>query len=317
MASLLCDVHFWTANETVAPKDTDHGTFKYYDKSQHKGCLERPYGQDKLTFSRSRGQVTLLEGKRLKSAMKELEELMLEQSIIFSSWRSSTFIQMMFTSGLIANIYLSKLGDIAKVTFDKFLVGKLLDYISDVAFTSKVIIVTYLESRVTIITFTKPLNFQVDDANLAQAEPKLQLLDLLGPSGRRMNRRISLSSDSATCLFWWSISGQEVYPWTPNLNEEDRANMILYNLKSKKGVKKLGYARTHSDPVLIRYISDRTILLMGQDASRPGDSGGQPFSLHREAPGGEEQRRDQPQDRADGGCAAGSFPFLSPLHSRG
>ena len=271
MASLLCDVHFWTANETVGPKDTDHGTFKYYDKSQHKGCLERPYGQDKLTFSRSRGQVTLLEGKRLKSAMKELEELMLEQSIVFSSWRSSTFIQMMFASGLIANIYLSKLGDITKVTFDKYLVGKLLDYISDVAFTSKVIIVTYLESRVSIITFTRSLNFQADDANLAQAEPKVQLLDLLGPPGRRMNRRISLSSDSSTCLFWWSISGQEVYPWTPNLNEEDRANMILYNLKSKKGVKKLGYARTHSDPVLIRYISDRTILLMGQDASRPGE----------------------------------------------
>ena len=178
---------------------------------------------------------------------------------------------MIFASGMIANIYLTKMGDIAKVTFDKYLIGKLLDYISDVAFTSKVIIVTYLESRVTIITFTKPLDFQEPCDNLAQAEPKLQLLDLLGPPGRRLNRKISLSSDSSTCLFWWSISGQEVYPWTPNLNEEDRANLVLYSLKGKKGLRKLGYARTHSDPVLIRYISDRTILLMGQDASRPGE----------------------------------------------
>ena len=90
--------------------------------------------------------------------------------------------------------------------------------------------------------------------SIAQGDPKIQLLDLLGPPGRRLNRKISLSSDSGTCLFWWSISGQEVYPWTPNLNEEDRANLILFSLKSKKSAepKKLGFARSHNDPVIIR-----------------------------------------------------------------
>lgn len=94
MASLLCDVHFWTTSEAVVTKDTDHSTFKYHDKAQHKGCLERPYGQDKISFSKGRGQMTLIEGKRLKSGLKELEELMLEQPIIFSSWRTSTYIQV-------------------------------------------------------------------------------------------------------------------------------------------------------------------------------------------------------------------------------
>ena len=164
-------------------------------------------------------------------------------------------LQMAFATGLIVNIHLTRLGDLSRITYDKYLVGKLLDYVTDIAFTSKLIVVAYLESRVTLINFAKPLEF-TDEAyeGIAQGDPKIQMLDLLGPTGRRLNRKISLSSDSGTCLFWWSISGQEVFPWTPNLNEEDRANLILYSFKNKKSnePKKLGFARSNSDPVLIR-----------------------------------------------------------------
>jgi hypothetical protein len=155
-------------------------------------------------------------------------------------------------------VILNKNGDLTKITFDKHLVGKLLDYITDMTFTTKVIVVTYLESRVTILTFGKPLDFLNPDCcdNIAQADPKLQIIDLLGPPGRRLNRKIQISSDSSTCLFWWSLSGQEVFPWAPHLNEEDRANVILFSLRSKKSIepRRLGFARTHSDPVLFRYI---------------------------------------------------------------
>ena len=48
--SLLCDVHFWTIRDEVQPKDTDHSTFKYMDKTQHKSTLDRPYGQVKKKF---------------------------------------------------------------------------------------------------------------------------------------------------------------------------------------------------------------------------------------------------------------------------
>lgn len=235
MASLLCDLHFWTLREDVQPKDTDHSTFKYYDKSQHKTILERAYGQDKLSFAQGRSQMTLVESKRLKSSIREMEEILAEQSVIFSTWRTSSFYQLVMASGLIINVHLNQMGDLYKITFDKYLMGKLLDYITDFAFTSKIIVVTYLESRVTLISFTKHLEFG-DEAyeSIAQGEPKLQVIDLLGPPGRRLQRRISLSNDSGICLFWWFISGQEVYPWTPNLNEEDRANMILYSFKSRE-----------------------------------------------------------------------------------
>jgi hypothetical protein len=45
MASLLCDLHFWTSREDIQPRDTDQSTFKYYDKTQHKSTLERTFGQ--------------------------------------------------------------------------------------------------------------------------------------------------------------------------------------------------------------------------------------------------------------------------------
>ena len=272
MASLLCDLHFWSLREDIITKDVDQGTFKYYEKSQHKAMLDRPYGQDKLTFAQGRGQTTLLESKRLKTSLRELEEMLTEQPVIFSSWRSSVLFQLMLGSGLIVNIHLNKLGDISKITFDKYLIGKLLEYITDVAFTSKVLIVTYLESRVTCITFTKPLEFTED--SIGANDPKIQMLDLLGPPGRRLNRKILLSPDSQMAMFWWSVNGQEVYPWAPKLNDEDRANFVLYQLKSKKSnsePKRLGFARNNSDPVQVRFISDRTVLLIGQDASRHGE----------------------------------------------
>ena len=54
MVSLLCDLHFWSIRDDILTKDTDQSSFKYYEKSQHKSMLERPYGQDKLTFSQGK-----------------------------------------------------------------------------------------------------------------------------------------------------------------------------------------------------------------------------------------------------------------------
>ena len=167
-------------------------------------------------------------------------------------WRSSTLYQMMFSNGVIANIFLNTMADVEKVTFDKvtfdcftfpesralkeihsytvrriwqinlskrqmiiqeslfqFLVGRLLDHISQVHFSSRMMIVTYLVSKVTIVTFAKPLHFLTRDIdtqqdkmkpfeNLAQFEPKVQVLDILGPAGRRWPCLENISS-----VFHW------------------------------------------------------------------------------------------------------------------
>ena len=87
----------------------------------------------------------------------------------------------------------------------QFLVGRLLDFVTDIAFSEQLMIVTYLESRITIVTFGKALEFPSSPIssnstqfasstttasggnfeNIAQCDPKIYVLDLLGPPGRR------------------------------------------------------------------------------------------------------------------------------------
>ena len=40
-------------------------------------------------------------------------------SVIWSAWRSSILLQIMFSNGLIANLVLDKLGNLERIVFDK------------------------------------------------------------------------------------------------------------------------------------------------------------------------------------------------------
>ena len=105
-------------------------------------------------------------------------------------------------------MWLNKVGDLDKITFDKvgrkglhsstqivtrislllqYLVGRLLEFITDVQFTSRRIFVTYLESRVTIVQFGRQIDFAdaAYDGGVAQYDPRVSTVDLLGPAGRR------------------------------------------------------------------------------------------------------------------------------------
>ena len=48
MANLICDLHFWSLKEDLSVRDTDFACFKYFDKTQQKTDLEKPYAQVKL-----------------------------------------------------------------------------------------------------------------------------------------------------------------------------------------------------------------------------------------------------------------------------
>ena len=107
---------------------------------------------------------------------------------------------------------------------------------------------------------------------LSQADPKVTLLDLLGPPGKRVHRSILLSQDSSLAAFWWSVSGQEVFPWTPQMKEEDRANVMLYSLKNPNQPSRLGFIRTHTDPIGFRFCDQSSSMqYIGQEIGRRGE----------------------------------------------
>ena len=60
-----------------------------------------------------------------------LQECLFQQRIILSQWRDSALLQIIFSSGLLVNVFVNvHTGDVLNIVFDKFLVGKLLsDYV--------------------------------------------------------------------------------------------------------------------------------------------------------------------------------------------
>lgn len=57
---------------------------------------------------------------------------MKDNSIIYCQWYDDCVLQLMLTNALIIQIQVNiATGDIYKITFDKYLVGKLLEHISD------------------------------------------------------------------------------------------------------------------------------------------------------------------------------------------
>jgi WD40 repeat protein len=276
MVSIQCDIHAFSTREDIQVRDTDFSCFKYFDKSVQKVQGDRPYSQDKASFAAGRGQKWFLENKRperLRTALKEFEELVSENSIVFCKWRSSKFLQLVVQNGVIVGIWLNKLGDLLRISFDKYLVGKLLDHVTDFCFTSKCIVVAYLESRVSVVTFGRSVEFLKCDS-LVQWEPRIHTLDLYSPPGRRLDRKIVLSTDCQQLVIWWPIGSQEVFPWSPQLKEEDRANLILFSLKAAEP-RLVAFHRTGTDPLYFRFLSDGNTLhylAQAQEGAKRGET---------------------------------------------
>ena len=71
-----------------------------------------------------------------------------------------------------------------------------------------------------------------------------------------MHRNLLLSRDGSYLVVWSLASENEVYPWAANLNDEDRANILVYSIKNfdqSVDPRRLGFLRTNSDPLAIRY----------------------------------------------------------------
>ena len=82
----------------------------------------------------------------------------------------------------------------------------------------------------TIIYFTKPLMNGYIPEKLSKMEPRIKVMDLAGPSGRRIDRKLSSNVSGDLMLVWWRCTRDEVYPWSPIVKDQDRANVHIYDL---------------------------------------------------------------------------------------
>lgn len=101
--------------------------YRYYDKKEIDDCL---YLEGKKSYCCQRGATFVLKNKRplkLKESLKELEQQLLTNKVVFYDWKNDNILSIFLNTGLIIAIGVNvNSKDIYKITFDRFLIGKLL-----------------------------------------------------------------------------------------------------------------------------------------------------------------------------------------------
>lgn len=274
MLSLLSEVHFWTLREDISISNSDFGAFRYYDKKSNDDSTSY---EGKKSYAEKRGHVWVPQNKRpvrLKENIKELEEHLSQQRIVLCQWRDCSLLQLMFSSGLFVNVTVNIFtGDPISITFDKFLVGKLLsDYVADVVFTKSHLICSYNDSQLTLIYFAKPTLKRSSPKSFSRLDPRIHSVDLAGPTGRRLERKLACNVSGDMVVVWWHSSHDEVYPWSPVVKDQDRANVLVYGISGLKA-DLLCHHRSEFDLLSISFsqIHSNIVRLVEQKVSRNGD----------------------------------------------
>lgn len=85
----------------------------------------------------------------------------------------------------------------------------------------------YSSNIISLVSLHKPVGHP---EKLSRQDPKVTNFELGGPSGRRLERKLSLSLEQNLVLIWWRYSQNEVYPWSPMTKDCDRANLLVYTI---------------------------------------------------------------------------------------
>ncbi|XP_012166342.2 WD repeat-containing and planar cell polarity effector protein fritz isoform X1 [Bombus terrestris] len=269
MFTLLGEVNLWTFDDNINIKSTDFGAFRYHDKR-----IDHLHEEAKKSYCQKRGMIyvpTNKKGNKLKDSIKYLEEQLKDNTIVHCQWYDDCVLQLMLNNALLIQIQVNiATGDVCKITFDKYLIGKLLEHISDVIITKNYILCIYNDNQVSVVHFTRSKRHVFDKIN--KLEPKLSTIDLFGPNGRRLDKKVQTNKCGDLILIWWKSTINEVYPWSPAVKEHDRANIHLYRLIGVK-LELICYIRSEFDPLCIMFdaCNDNIIHSVEQKVSRKGE----------------------------------------------
>ncbi|RLU18526.1 hypothetical protein DMN91_008883 [Ooceraea biroi] len=269
MFALMGEVNLWTFDDSIHIEDTDFGAFKYHDKR-----VDGTYEEGKRSYCQERGMTYVPEnkkGNKLKHSIKYLEDQLRDNSVVYCQWYDDSIVQLMLNNGLLVQIQVCPFtGDAQEINFDKYLVGKLSEHVSDVIITKSHLVCTYNDNLVTLVYFTKAKMHVFDKIN--KLEPKLITTDLFVPNGRRLDKKVQVNKSADLILIWRKSTMNEVYPWSPAMKQYHRANMHLFRLTGTK-LELLCYIRTEFDPLCITFdaCDDNVIHSVEQKVSRKGE----------------------------------------------
>ncbi|XP_007890535.2 WD repeat-containing and planar cell polarity effector protein fritz homolog isoform X1 [Callorhinchus milii] len=255
MSFCLTELHLWSMRNTLHVKDTDIGTYQYYDKGEAVSPADYCYLEEKQHMTESREYLWTPKNRRpdkLRDTLKEFEELLQCSRCILSKWKNKNFCQLFFGSGVLVSISLSG-PHLEKVTIDRTLVGRLIaDTITDAVLADNFLILAFLEnSKLCFVQFTKKsgspdISRRVE--KLSSSDLKISYVDLPGLSGRRLEHRLAINCMQDMVICWWKTANGDAWPWSPISSESDRANLVLLNCMNSR-LEVLSFIRTENDPL--------------------------------------------------------------------
>ncbi|KAM4592186.1 WD repeat-containing and planar cell polarity effector protein fritz homolog isoform 2-T4 [Odontesthes bonariensis] len=260
MAFCLAELHLWSTKSSLQVKDTDIGTYQYYDKGEPANSLEHHYYNEKLQFCEARGYSWTPRNRRpekLRDSLKELEELLQTNICIQTRWRNKYCCQVILSSGVLVTLTLSG-PQLDRVCIDRTLVGRLpAKTVSDAVLSDRLILLSFLEqSQVAAVYLNKKSQDSPETGRrtdkLSPSEIKVECV-VVGGGGRRLHRHVGLNRLQDVALCWWKLDepGEELWQWTPT--DTNRNNLVLISCSPTEGLKVLSSVRTEGSPLDCRF----------------------------------------------------------------
>ncbi|XP_033956674.1 WD repeat-containing and planar cell polarity effector protein fritz homolog isoform X2 [Pseudochaenichthys georgianus] len=261
MAFCLAELHLWSTKSSLQVKDTDIGTYQYYDKGEPANPLEHHYYNEKLHFCEARGYSWTPSNRRpekLRDSLKELEELLQTNTCVHTRWRNKHCCQVLLSSGILVTLTLNG-PQLEQVFIDRTLVGRLpANTVADAVLSDRLILLSFLEQSQVAAVYLNPKNQETPETGrrtdkLSPSEIKMVSVEVSGRGGRRLSRRLALNRLQDVALCWWDSEepSEELWPWTPT--NTHRNNLVLLSCSPAEGLKVLGSLQSEGSPLDCRF----------------------------------------------------------------
>eukprot|EP00795_Rhopilema_esculentum_P008512 gene8512-14511_t len=247
------------------------GVHIYHDRST--GSIgEDPIVESKRQWVEGRGINWILPNKRpekLRDNLQDLEELLDTFKIAALKWKSIRHLQILFSNGTIVTITVSfNFADVDKILVDKSLVGKISDPIHNAVIEELYMVLAFTEkSKIGYIHYGKRPTERKEGEKLSSLELKVKLIDIPGPSGRAIDRRLSVNCRGDLVCVWWPSSSEAVWPWSPMAGDLGRMNLVVLSVSSDK-LDVLCHIHTDLDPLSIAFSYNEPNQLFSVESSQ-------------------------------------------------
>ncbi|XP_061600986.1 WD repeat-containing and planar cell polarity effector protein fritz homolog [Cololabis saira] len=260
MAFCLAELHLWSTKSSLNVKDTDIGTYQYYDKGEPAHSQEHHYYNEKLNFCEARGYSWTPRNRRpekLRDSLKELEELLQSDTCVHIRWRSKYCCQVMLSSGVVVTLTLTG-PQLEHVCIDRTLVGRLpANTVTDAVLSDRLILLSFLEqSQVAAVYLNKKNQDAVETGartdKLSPSEIKVMCAEVSGMD-RRLHRHVDVNRLQDLALCWWKRDdpSEDAWPWTSA--DKHRNNLVLISCSPAEGLKVVTSVQTEGSPLECRF----------------------------------------------------------------